>query len=89
MSTKASTTIFVVVLTSLPVLPACGGGEQAQSNTDTQAGAVRTTGARASAQERGIVARAGGAEAQVGDDIVARAGNGIVALGGRRGGQSE
>jgi hypothetical protein len=66
MSTKAATTIFVVVLTSLPVLPACGGGAQAQSNTDTQAGAVRTTGPPASAQERGIVARAG-------DGTVARA----------------
>jgi hypothetical protein len=81
MSTKAATTIFVVVLTSLPVLSACSGGEQAQSSTDAQAGAVRTTGAPAPAQERDIVARAGGAEARVGDDIVAR--------GGRRGGQSE
>ena len=72
MSTKAATTIFVAVLTSLSALSACGGDEPAQGDTGATratADAERTTGEPASAQERGIVARAG-------DGAVARAGRG-------------
>jgi hypothetical protein len=70
MSTKAATTIFVAILTSLSVLPACG--EQAQRNTDAE----QTTGESESArEERAIVARAGGAKARIGDGAVARAGD--------------
>ena len=66
MSTKAAATIFVAVLTSLSALSACGGGEKAHVNTGATratAEAERTTGEPASAQERGSVARAGGAAA--------------------------
>lgn len=80
MSAKAATTVFVAALTSLWALPACD--EQAQGNTgamrattNTQAGAERTTDEPVSAQERGIVARAGGAEVRIGDGVVARAGD--------------
>jgi hypothetical protein len=68
MSTKAATTIFVAILTSLSALPACD--EQARGNTDAAratAGAEQTAGELDSAQEeRAIVARAG-------DGAVARA----------------
>ncbi len=73
--------VFVAVLTALWVLPACSGGEQAQDNsgvmraTNTQAGAERPTGEPESAQRRDVVARAGDAEARVGDGVVARAGD--------------
>jgi hypothetical protein len=70
MSTKAATTIFVAILTSLSALPACGG--QTQGNTE----AKQTTGEPGSAQEeQGNVARAGGAKARIGDSVVARAGD--------------
>ena len=85
MSTKAATTIFVAILTSLSALPACG--EQAQGNTDAAratAGAEQTTGEPESAQEeRAIVARAGGAKARIGDAVVARAGDSGARAGDR------
>jgi hypothetical protein len=50
-----------------------------RATADAQAGAERIAGERGTAQERGIVARAGNAEARVGSGIVARAGDGAVA----------
>jgi hypothetical protein len=74
MSTKAATTIFVAILTSLSALTAC----DEQGNTDEARGtadAEQTTGEPEPAQEkRDIVARAGGAKARIGDGAVAKAG---------------
>ena len=78
---RAATTMLVATLTSLSALVGCSGGEQAQGNTDTvratadaHADKERTTAEAVSAQERGIVARAGDTEVRIGDGVVARAG---------------
>jgi hypothetical protein len=83
MSTKAATTIFVAILTSLSALTACGE----QGNTDAAratADAEKTTSEPGPVQEeRAIVARAGGAKARIGDGVVARAGGSKARAGDR------